>query len=639
MAEVTGTNVRFIRKSEIFWVEHQPWLEEQGYRLRPRYHPDWVPSWIQDPSKVIYKCEDGLTLPTGATIVDAIHISDGAHVMLKAVPQDRCPEEISIGRFFVSDPIASDPANHCNAFRTTLHVPDDPNIQILVMPLLRSVLYPRFETIGEIVSFFTQVFEGLQFMHKHLIAHRDCAMQNIMMDGEPLFSEPWHPVVNYKSWDLSRYLRSYTRTERPVKYYLVDFGISKRYTHEQCPPAELIHFGVDRTVPEFQGVPEDIINPFPNPFQTDVYYIGNMVRMYFLKNRVDGLHFVEPLINDMVQDDPAKRPTMDEVVRGFDDICARLSTSQLRGRAHKRKTLPIVVFFRSFGYWARRIRFTIARVPAVPCRPNPRLTMSPPDSLSDRLPGDLLPSERFFRDHQVWLEERGYMLRSRYKPDWVPSWLAKGDFYIDAFDGYAVSGTAQDSNKPRELEIASLVSSSPLKEDPRNHCVPILEVLDVPDVEDCSIIVMPLLRRFGSPRFDTFGETIDFFDQAFEGLKFMHDNNVAHRDCTFNNIMMDASQMFPNGYHPIEINRNRNFSGKAKFYTRTQRPPRYYWIDFGLSRKYTTRNPPPLEPPIRGGDKSVPEFELAEPCDPFPIDIYYLGNFIRGNFVEVSRLL
>ncbi|KAJ7144702.1 hypothetical protein C8R46DRAFT_1360365 [Mycena filopes] len=147
IAEVIDTNVRFIRKSEIFWVEHQPWLEQQGYRLRPRYHPDWVPSWIQDPSKVIYKCEDGLTLPTGATIVDAIHISDGAHVMLKAVPQDRCPEEIHIGRFFVSD---SDPANHCNAFRTTLQVPDNPNIQILVMPLLRSVLYPRFETIGEL---------------------------------------------------------------------------------------------------------------------------------------------------------------------------------------------------------------------------------------------------------------------------------------------------------------------------------------------------------------------------------------------------------------------------------------------------------------------------------------------------------
>ena len=31
---------------ELFWVYHQPWLEQQGYSLRPRFHPDWVPSWL-----------------------------------------------------------------------------------------------------------------------------------------------------------------------------------------------------------------------------------------------------------------------------------------------------------------------------------------------------------------------------------------------------------------------------------------------------------------------------------------------------------------------------------------------------------------------------------------------------------------
>lgn len=98
---------------------------------------------------------------------------------------------------------------------------------------------------------------------------------------------------------------------------------------------------------------------------------------------------------------------------------------------------------------------------------------------------------------------------------------------------------------------------------------------------------------------------------------------------------MDASQMFPDGYHPTSIDLKRDFSGPAKFYTRTQRFPRYYWIDFGLSRRYTTRDPPPLEDPIRGGDKTVPEFEPAKPCDPFPTDVYYLGNMIRRHFLEV----
>ena len=31
---------------ELFWVYHQSWLEQQGYALRPRFHPDWVPSWL-----------------------------------------------------------------------------------------------------------------------------------------------------------------------------------------------------------------------------------------------------------------------------------------------------------------------------------------------------------------------------------------------------------------------------------------------------------------------------------------------------------------------------------------------------------------------------------------------------------------
>jgi hypothetical protein len=39
--------------------------------------------------------------------------------------------------------------------------------------------------------------------------------------------------------------------------------------------------------------------------------------------------------------------------------------------------------------------------------------------------GALLPAERFWRDHQPWLEERGYMLRPRFHPNWKPSWVSK----------------------------------------------------------------------------------------------------------------------------------------------------------------------------------------------------------------------
>ncbi|KAJ7088720.1 kinase-like domain-containing protein [Mycena belliarum] len=217
--------------------------------------------------------------------------------------------------------------------------------------------------------------------------------------------------------------------------------------------------------------------------------------------------------------------------------------------------------------------------------------------------GDLTSGEIFWRDHQVWLHEHGYLLRPRF----LPGSLARAH-WVD---------------------------------DPRNHAVPILETLEVPDDKHITIIVMPLLRKYCQPRFDTFGEAVDFFSQIIEGVKFLHDHNIAHRDLNGLNIMMEGSKMFPDGWSPHHPKLNRDFySGRARLYTRTQRPPKYYIIDFGISRQYDTRDPPPLEDPHRGGDKSVPEFQLTEageapePCDPFPTDIYYLGNLILHDFVE-----
>ena len=97
--------------------------------------------------------------------------------------------------------------------------------------------------------------------------------------------------------------------------------------------------------------------------------------------------------------------------------------------------------------------------------------------------------------------------------------------------------------------------------------------------------------------------------------------------------MFDASQMYPEGYHPVQLNRNRNLKGQAKRCTRTARPPRYYFIDFGLSRRYTSRDA--LDEPLRGGDKSAPEHRRGERCNPFRTDIFYLGNLVREHFLLV----
>ena len=69
---------------------------------------------------------------------------------------------------------------------------------------------------------------------------------------------------------------------------------------------------------------------------------------------------------------------------------------------------------------------------------------------------------------------------------------------------------------PDEITIGTMFNSEPLKSDRKNHCVPIFEVLDVPDREDDFILVMPLLRDFRSPRFVTVGEVVEFFYEVTE---------------------------------------------------------------------------------------------------------------------------
>ena len=48
----------------------------------------------------------------------------------------------------------------------------------------------------------------------------------------------------------------------------------------------------------------------------------------------------------------------------------------------------------------------------------------------DRKIGDLVMTERWWRDRYDEIAEHGYELRPRYRPNWQPSWLKSGkDFY------------------------------------------------------------------------------------------------------------------------------------------------------------------------------------------------------------------
>lgn len=160
--------------NEKFWRDHQKWLEQHGYMLRPRYRPGWTPSW-EGTDKRPDKCEDGLRAlvstqrrnteercteftKKGQTI-DAIRLSDRKMVMLKQVSSITNPLEVGIAQYFSEEPLASHPRNHCVQTFEVLDVLDEEGLRILVMPFLRRCNDPPFQTAGECVDFLTQVFE------------------------------------------------------------------------------------------------------------------------------------------------------------------------------------------------------------------------------------------------------------------------------------------------------------------------------------------------------------------------------------------------------------------------------------------------------------------------------------------------
>lgn len=141
-------------------------------------------------------------------------------------------------------------------------------------------------------------------------------------------------------------------------------------------------------------------------------------------------------------------------------------------------------------------------------------------------------------------------------------------------------------------------------------------------------------------------------------MQFMHAHNIAHRcvqpccltanaddwiirrDANRNNIMMDAHPLYPEPWHPLDIDVTLDFKRKAEHYYRTAHPVKYCYIDFGLSRRYEEGKGPgkAMERIVMGGDKSPPEYHIpgVDRCDPFPTDVYHLGSLIRKDFIEVS---
>lgn len=89
--------------------------------------------------------------------MDATRISDGRAVMLKRLLLEEGPYELQINKLFSTEPLASNPRNHCTRLLDVIQLPGDQ--PIMVHPMLRRHDDPRFRTVGEFVTFFAQICE------------------------------------------------------------------------------------------------------------------------------------------------------------------------------------------------------------------------------------------------------------------------------------------------------------------------------------------------------------------------------------------------------------------------------------------------------------------------------------------------
>lgn len=128
----------------------------------------------------------------------------------------------------------------------------------------------------------------------------------------------------------------------------IDSGLSRHYDPANGLSLDKPLRGGDRSAPEHQDC-KTLCNPFP----TDVYYLGSFVRGVLF----EGFGFMEPLVADMVQDDPTKCPKTDRVVTHFREIEGKLSTWKLRSRIDRRDEIWPISVWRSIGHWYRTIGY------------------------------------------------------------------------------------------------------------------------------------------------------------------------------------------------------------------------------------------------------------------------------------------
>jgi hypothetical protein len=165
-----------LQEHEETWRDRYSFLLSQGLKLRFRYKPGWTASWLGtdlDPAT----CDDSIRqivrfctpvdLVTSddlrfqlPMVLDAKRDKDGMIVCIKRIERKgHRTDEVKIGKFLSTDHMLRSPDNHCVPIWDSFCDPILPNVEYIVMPVLRPYNDPPFCAVGEVVDFVTQIIE------------------------------------------------------------------------------------------------------------------------------------------------------------------------------------------------------------------------------------------------------------------------------------------------------------------------------------------------------------------------------------------------------------------------------------------------------------------------------------------------
>ncbi|PBK60620.1 hypothetical protein ARMSODRAFT_897708, partial [Armillaria solidipes] len=160
-----------------------------------------------------------------------------------------------------------------------------------------------------------------------------------------------------------------------------------------------------------------------------------------------------------------------------------------------------------------------------------------------------------------------------------------------------------------------------------NYALPLLNELEFNGLR---FVVFPLLSIGYIPWFYNVDEILDYLVQVFKGVKFCHDNLIAHLDLDSDNILFNflGARTMPDG----------NTESDATGPFRSHFPIRYYINDFETANRKITGLPNVRVGRIgQYGREYAPEMLAGDAYCPFKADVWYLGRMLHRDMDEAVK--